>query len=72
MNAYAHESAECAADEEARADQRQRAWRRRHIISTLPVGSDPLHARNRISQARADQRLRASHRRQEHRLHEIG
>jgi hypothetical protein len=33
MNAYERESALCAADEEARADRRYRAWRRRQIIA---------------------------------------
>ncbi len=37
MNAYDRERAECAADEEARADRRLRAWRRRHT-TTLAVG----------------------------------
>ena len=36
MNAYERERAECAADEEARADRRLRAWHRRHTI-TLTV-----------------------------------
>lgn len=31
MNAYDRERAECAAEEEARADRRLRAWRRRQI-----------------------------------------
>ena len=31
MNAYERERAECAAAEEARADRRLRAWRRRQI-----------------------------------------
>ena len=30
MNAYERERAECAADEEARADRRLQAWRRGH------------------------------------------
>ena len=30
MNAYERERAECAADEEARADRRLQAWCRRH------------------------------------------
>jgi hypothetical protein len=30
MNPYERERAECAADEEARADRRLRAWRHRH------------------------------------------
>jgi hypothetical protein len=65
MNAYEHERAECTADEEARADKRLRAWRRRQIIESLAVvgNNDPLQARNRITRARAEQRLRASHRR---------
>jgi hypothetical protein len=41
MNAYERERAECAADEEARADRRLRAWRRRHTntLSLRPVPS---------------------------------
>jgi hypothetical protein len=41
MNAYERERAECAADEEARADRRLRAWRRRHTntLSLRPVSS---------------------------------
>lgn len=33
MNAYEREIAQCAADEEARADRRFRAWRRRQVIA---------------------------------------
>ena len=33
MNVYERESAQCAADEEARADRRFRAWRRRQVIA---------------------------------------
>ena len=36
MNAYERERAECAADEEARADRRLQAWHRRHT-NTLTV-----------------------------------
>ena len=36
MNAYERERAECAAEEEARADRRLAAWRRRQM-STLAV-----------------------------------
>ncbi len=64
MNAYERERAECAADEEVRADQRLRAWRRRQIINQLAdTNDDPLHASRRISQVHANQRLRASRRR---------
>ena len=37
MTAYERERAECAADEEARADRRLRAWQRRHM-SALAAG----------------------------------
>lgn len=33
MNAYEREVAQCAAEEEARADRRFRAWRRRQVIA---------------------------------------
>jgi hypothetical protein len=36
MNAYERERVECAADEEARADRRLRAWQRRHT-NTLTI-----------------------------------
>jgi hypothetical protein len=52
MNAYEYERAECAADEEARADRRFRAWRRRQIIQSLTADNDPLLAGNRIRRAR--------------------
>jgi hypothetical protein len=41
MNAYERERAECAADEEARADRRLRAWRRRQasVDAARPCGS---------------------------------
>ena len=46
MNAYERERAECAADEEARADRRLRAWHRRHT-STLAVRACELTGSHR-------------------------
>ena len=47
MNAYERERAECAADEEARADRRLQAWRRRHT-STLAIRPSELSGSGRI------------------------
>ena len=51
MNAYERERAECAADEEARADRRVRAWRRRPVpVSALAVRPNALSSRDRIGE----------------------
>jgi hypothetical protein len=41
MNAYERERAECAAEEEARADRRLRAWQRRHatVLAVRPTAT---------------------------------
>jgi hypothetical protein len=49
MNAYERERAECGADEEARADQRLQAWRRRHT-SALAVHPSPLSRSGRTAE----------------------
>jgi hypothetical protein len=41
MNAYERERAECAAEEEARADRRFQAWRRRHASALALHPSAP-------------------------------